>query len=170
MLHAFGLHVAHHLFFLPSDYTVAHSLHAYSMQPMPNIWMNLGFSVIWHTCKLLTFFLCLQLTTLDTAQSIYKLYKHSLFQMLCGIFSVFMEDCQMREAAELERHRREWKINSLTSTRQRLSVLANVFLIASLLNYLWIWSNRLPAAMQNEDLIFFTVRLPSVVIWVCKIW
>lgn len=42
----------------------------------------------------------------------------------------------MREAAELERHRREWKINSLTSTRQRLSVLANVFLIASLLNYL----------------------------------
>lgn len=61
----------------------------------------------------------------------------------------------MREAAELEMHRKEWKKNPLTSTRQRFSVLADVSLIASLLNYLRIWSNRLPAAMQNEDLIFF---------------
>lgn len=61
----------------------------------------------------------------------------------------------MREAAELERHRKEWKMNPLTSARQRFSVLANVSLIAILLNYLQIWSNMLPAAMQNEDLIFF---------------
>lgn len=80
--------------------------------------------------------LCLQLIILDTAQSIYMLCKHSLFQMPCDIifFSVFREDCQMREAAELERHKKEWKINPLTSTRKQLSVLATISLITILLN------------------------------------
>lgn len=44
-------------------------------------------------------------------------------------------------------------------------MLANVSLKTILLNYLQIWSNMLPAAMQNEDLIifFFTVSLASEV-------
>lgn len=40
----------------------------------------------------------------------------------------------MREAAELERHRKEWKINLLTSTRKQLSVLEIIYLIIILLN------------------------------------
>lgn len=146
------------VYFLPSDYAVAFVLYTRSMQPIPNICVNLGFSVIWHTCKFSTFSVTL-LTTNYSGYSTVYLYALQTLSLPNAFWYNFLqclyEVCQMRETDELERHRKEQKINPLTTIRKWLSALWNIYLITILLNYLQIWSNMLPAAMQNEDLPFF---------------
>lgn len=136
-LHALGLNVAHCLLFFPQimQWHLSHVPITWNLSLTSEQMLDFQSPGI-HVSSLHFLLLCLQLIILDTAQSIYMLCKHSLFQMPCGIifFGVFMEDCQMREAAELGRHRKEWKINPLMSTRKQLSVLVIISLITILLN------------------------------------
>lgn len=96
VLHAFGLNVAHCLLSSPQiiQWHLSYVLIACNLS-LTSEYM-LGFQLSGIPVNSPHFLLLwLQLIILDTAQSINRLCKHSLFEMPCGIifFSVLMEDC-----------------------------------------------------------------------------